>query len=602
MANVIPESVKRDIKDRVSIKDLVEDYVRLQKDGQYYKGLCPFHKEKTPSFKIHEERGFFKCFGCGEYGDVFSFLMKVEGMSFPEALERLASRAGVELPKRELSEEEKKAEADKRTLFEVNLAAADFFHRNLLESREAEAARQYLRKRKIGDETIARFKLGYSLPGWSANLDYLARKGATIDSMRSAGLVIIGDSGKPYDRFRGRIMFPIMDAQAGVRSFGGRLVTDEKDQPKYLNGPETEIYKKGSGFFGVYQSKAGIRKKNRVIVVEGYFDQIALDQAGVGCAAATLGTAMTEEHARALRRLTRNVFMVFDSDEAGKKASARSLPILLEAGLSPRMVLIPEGKDPADYLENHDARDFERLLDASPGLLDYYIEDVLGKAAGVKSDEAEAVRMAAEMIGKVQDRIERGIYVDSLARKSGVDARALQKRVRRPEPRTALEDEDSKEVGGIGGSGAYPPAEFELAINLMHHPNLAIAVKESGVIEHMANEGLKAFVKSIFEDSAGGGEADPVEHLEKISDRGLVQRLSGAILESDPYENAPEKALNDSIGMILHESLTENIKKIKREMERASKEGNEILWRELAGRYKELEAERSANGFSGEFK
>jgi len=586
MATRIPEHIIADIRDRVSIREVVEDYLTLKKDGANHKGLCPFHEEKTPSFKVHEGKGIYKCFGCGASGNVFGFLMQVDGMSFPEAVERLAGRAGIELPKVELTPEQKQEEDDRGRLLTANEIAAEFYHKFLIEADAARPAREYLDSRGTSAETIARYRLGYSPPGWENLVAAVKGKGASQGELHRVGLIIESDRGGYYDRFRGRLMFPILDVQGRVRGFGGRLIEDDKDQPKYINSPESPVYNKGSGFYGLYQAKESIRKRQRALVVEGYFDQIALDQAGINYAVATLGTALTANHARMLRRYSTDVFLVFDADEAGRRAAVRSLESFLASGVSPRIVVIPEGKDPDDFMRLRGADDFEKLLDASPPLLSYYMDQLLAEAGDTPAEVARAVSEAASMVGRVQDRIEQGMFAERLSRKSGVGLKDVQARIRRPEKRDGPPGEDGKPAGF--DMSLYPKAELEFIRLVLHHPETAPTIADSGALEKFQRQELAGFLTKMIEQYKDGQKADPAILLEDFSDRGLVDWISRVIFENDPFGDKAASLVGDLARGVLRGEIESRLTRVRREIEMAQHSGDEGRWRSLLQAQKDL--------------
>lgn len=592
MGGKIPEHIIDQIRDRVSIREVVEDYVRLQKDGANYKGLCPFHQEKTPSFKVHEGKGIFKCFGCGEAGNVFGFIMKLEGMSFREAAERLARRAGIEIPREEEKPEERERRARLEPLFSCNREAAIFYNGLLRESAEAAHARDYLQRRGIGEESVSRFLIGYSTDDWDRTHLALEKKGLSISDLHGAGLVIENDRGGHYDRFRGRLMFPIFDVQGRVRGFGARLLKDDPGQPKYINTPETPVFKKGSGFFGIYQAKEAIRREGRVIIVEGYTDQIALFQAGIEFAVATLGTALTPEHAQVVRRYRPETFLVFDSDEAGKKASLRALEVLLEAELSPRIVVMPEGRDPDDFLRENGPDEFRRIMDSSPSLLGFYIETLLAEAGDTPSETARAVGRAAEMIGKVHDSIERSIFSDQLARKSGVPLSRVEASIRRPRKRGE---------GGRGSEGAgpasveapaFPQAEMDLLRILVNHPEMADKIRVSGAVNKLRNKELAELVQFMLDRQAEHGSVDPGSLIQRITDPLLLDVVTSQYFENDPFSDIVERAVEDVIVNLQQGDIETRLTSLRRRISEAQELGDEGVWRKLVEEQKVLLAEK----------
>jgi len=585
MIQRVPQHIIEEIKDRTSIREVVEDYVRLHKDGANYKGLCPFHNEKTPSFKVHDEKGIFKCFGCGESGNVFTFLMKVENMSFNEALRALAEKAGVALPEREVTEEDKEKEETNERVFQANLAAARFFRDTLLQSKEAAKARDYLEKRGLKEETVKRYGLGYAPSGWSDTMDALVARGVPEADLYASGLIVPRkQGGGHYDRFRDRLIFPILDVQGRVRGFGGRLLEDKEDSPKYLNSPETPVFKKGSSFFGMYNAKEAVRRSGRVLIVEGYMDQIALAQAGIEYAVATLGTALTTEHAYALKRYAAEVFMVFDSDEAGTRAGFRSLSVFLDAGLGPRFVAMPEGKDPDDFIKDHSKEDFENLLDKAPPLLRAYNEHLLQEAGNTPRELARAVTEASEMIARIRDPIERNIYVEELARASGVPASEIKPRLKRPQRR---EDGEGAKAGE--GPDKYPRAEMDLLRVLINHPDTAEKIIEGGLADKLQSPEPAGFIRALLDEWSRTGKIDPANFLHKISDPALSEWITRVILENDPFAGAVDKVIDDLANIINRQHVMQQMQKNRIEMNQAQQKGDLELWRSLLEKQQELE-------------
>ncbi len=333
-------------------------------------GLCPFHQEKTPSFSVVPHKGIFHCFGCGEGGDVFKFLMKVQGMGFLEAVKELAAPAGVTIEERLLSTEEKVRLKRRATLYEVCGEAAGYYQNVLLVRPEGGPGRKYLQQRGIGDETIRRYRIGYAPVGWSNLTDYLHSKGISAEQVVEAGLARRSErGGGAYDIMRGRVVFPILDSRERPISFGGRIVDQSSDSkaPKYINGPETDIYVKSRTLYGLSLARREIQQKDRVILVEGYFDVVSLGQGGFPETVATCGTALTVDHLKSLRTFTRKVIALFDADEAGLRAAERAMPIFADAGIDAFRLEIPGAKDPDEYINTQGAQAFAaRLEDTEP--------------------------------------------------------------------------------------------------------------------------------------------------------------------------------------------------------------------------------------------
>ena len=360
------------LRERVDIVEVISDYVQLKKAGRLFKGLCPFHSEKTPSFMVDPQKQLYHCFGCGEGGNVYTFLMKKEGLDFREAVEKLAARVG--FPLRYEGSREGRQEGERERLFRINEWAAELFHRLLLESPVGAPGREYLRRRGFGEEAIRAFRLGYSPPQWDFLYRRAVQKGFGLGDFIRSGLGVRSERGA-YDRFRGRIIFPILDLQGRVVAFGGRVVGE--GQPKYLNSPETPIYVKSRHLYGLYQARREIVQAGYALLVEGYTDVIALWQAGIGNAVATLGTALGEEHLGILSRFTEKVVLAFDADSAGLAANLRALQFGDRFNLDLRVAVLDRGSDPADFVGARGAEEFLRRVEQSEPLLDYSVRNIL---------------------------------------------------------------------------------------------------------------------------------------------------------------------------------------------------------------------------------
>lgn len=418
---MIPDSILSQIQDRTDIVEIISAYVPLKRAGRNFKAPCPFHHEKTPSFMVSADKQIFHCFGCGVGGNVFSFLMKQEKQDFREVVEMLAERVGVEIPKdRGVSPQviEKSA-----LLVKANELASGFYHRFLLENKEAEIARAYLAKRGISDATIANFKLGYAPDAWDG-LTRVMKSQVSDAVLEKTGLVVSKKEGGFYDRFRRRIIFPILDAKGASVAFGGRVLDDSL--PKYLNSPETEIYIKGKHLYGFVQARKAIHDSDAVIIVEGYMDVIACHQAGVENVVASLGTALTLDQVRLVKRHTKNVFILYDADPAGELATLRGLELFLEEGLEVKIVRLAAGHDPDSFIKERGLGLFREVLSKAQTLFDYKL--ALLKERFDSSTLEGRVRIANEMVllfRKVPNEILRSVWVKELARELTLSEEAL---------------------------------------------------------------------------------------------------------------------------------------------------------------------------------
>ncbi|MZH45812.1 MAG: DNA primase, partial [Nitrospinae bacterium] len=343
----IPDHIIDEIRDRADIVAVISDHVVLKKAGKNYKGLCPFHSEKTPSFSVSPEKRIYHCFGCGTGGNVFKFLMEIQSISFPDAIKILAERTGIPLPRNNSDSSSDPRQKEREALRKINEAATRYFQ-SLLKNPEAGlSARNYLKSRHFDSKTLERYRVGWAAPSWRGLLTHVQQKGSVAqEQLIKSGLVTKKEDGSSvYDRFRGRVIFPIKDLHSNIIGFGGRSI-DEENQPKYLNSPETPLYQKSETLFGMDQAKLAIRKENQVILVEGYFDQMRAVQNGIEHVVATCGTALTPKQASILRNHAETAVLVFDSDSAGRSAAEKGFDILLEQGLNVKIVVLPEGQDP----------------------------------------------------------------------------------------------------------------------------------------------------------------------------------------------------------------------------------------------------------------
>jgi len=415
------DRVLEEIKERIDIVDFISDYVQLRKSGQNWKGLCPFHSEKTPSFMVSPSKQIFHCFGCGAGGDVISFLVQYEHMPFPEALQVLARKAGIQL---QTVKQDKKADEKGAQIRNALREASAHFAGKLKESRNAAG---YIRKRGITEETAQLFRLGYAPAGWHNLLQYLKGKGYVDTIIREAGLAVVGEKGM-YDMFRDRIMFPIMGVQGDVIAFGGRAM--DSSLPKYINSPETQVFKKSETLYGLFTAKEAIRQLERVFIVEGYMDVIICHQHGIRNVVAPLGTSLTSGHLQKLRRLTREAVVVFDGDAAGIAAARRALPLLCQNDCHARVLLLPDGEDPDSYLRKHGTESFSTLTEKAQSMIDF----LFNVAKGRRSD---AVREALTMIAELHDAIEAEQMLMELAGRSRITESTLReefKKIKRVRP------------------------------------------------------------------------------------------------------------------------------------------------------------------------
>ncbi|MGM0416364.1 MAG: DNA primase [Thermodesulfobacteriota bacterium] len=427
MSGRIPAETIEQIREHSDIVGVVGEYVNLKQSGDNHFGLCPFHGEKTPSFSVNNSKQFFYCFGCGAGGNVFNFLMRIEGLGFTDAVHRLARRVGIEIEEEQLSPRRQQQREERERLQHIVDIAVDFYHRILLQEPEGAEARAYLRRRGYSGEMVRRFQLGFAPPGWDRLCSHLKEAQVEEDKAVALGLLRRSDDGRTYDMFRRRLLFPVQDPYGHVVAFGGRVL--DNSLPKYINSPETDLYHKGKTLYGLYDAKNSMRRQRRVIVVEGYFDHLALVQAGVDNVVATCGTSLTPEHASLLKRYVDTVVLLFDQDKAGQAACFRALPVLLEGGLHIQHLSLETGEDPDSFLAQHGREAFDARLERARSALGYYMEGSLEARGEQAEDQARGIAEILEVLARIPDEIERNLHVQELAKRTGVDTGVLQRQL-----------------------------------------------------------------------------------------------------------------------------------------------------------------------------
>ena len=574
----LSEEKVSEIRDRSSILEVVSDYVTLKKTGKNYKGLCPFHAEKTPSFMVNEEKQIFHCFGCGEGGDAFTFLMKAGHFSFPEAVEELARRYGVKLPSREPSPSQKKEMAQQEALFQINQIASDYFHDLLTRRREGEEGRKYISQRGINREIIDEHRLGYSTDRWNGLVQHLQEKKLSLELASKLGLIFPRsktggsalregrriDASGWYDAFRGRVLFPIFDIPRRVVGFGGRVIRD--GQPKYLNSPESSIYHKGEVLYGLPVAKRYAAEKDCMIIVEGYFDLLTLHQYGLKHSVATLGTALTPQHIRTLKRYTKNLTTVFDADPAGVQATLRSLPLCLEEEVVGKTIALPEGEDPDGFLRKGNLEDFEKRAERAVPLIDFFFERLM-KTHDVKSVDGK-VRIAKEgvaLLGKIPDRVRRDFYTKALAERLDVKESFLYE----------ILQSSSREPSNAKGDTGKPPAERsfprseEWVVHLMaQHPEVIPVISKEDVLKEFESPMLQRIAEALEDLYQRRGRFNLPQAL-ALFDEDLRGRLSEFAFQEDGLEEGDRgKILQDCLQKIREK----RIKKERGELQKRIKE------------------------------
>ena len=558
------------VRDSVDIVELVSGYVSLKKSGKNHIGLCPFHAEKTPSFSVNTEKQIFHCFGCGVGGNVFKFIEIHEGLTFPEAVRKLAARSGIQLAEDDRSRIQIKHSGDEKIkLLKVAVDAADYFRREL-EGEDGSAARAYLKKRGVSDQSVKDFALGYARPEWDGLFRLLKQKGYSPSIMEKAGLIIKRTEGDGfYDRFRGRIIFPIRDISDQVIAFGGRVLDDSI--PKYLNSPETLLYSKSSVLYCLDKAKEAARKNDHFIIVEGYLDAIACHQYGVRNTTATLGTALTEGHLRQIRRFTKNLKLIFDPDPAGVKAAMRSFDILAGSGMVTKVVLLPGGDDPDTFLNKNGFDLFSSCLRQAIPLMDFVLNQVVKEGAGAAIEEK--VLRAGEMlryITKLPTSIERNHYLKKTAEALDVAESDLRQELAKAVKK--MPDGRSEEQTMSTARKQRPKAEEILIHLLLKDEETAKTLQEEIKPEDFSDPLLRRAAKRIFTVLSEHGSINPWIFIDE-GDEELSRLISHySVLEID-YNN-PHKHCRDCVNLIKQQSPEKKMKVLYRAIQEAEARGD----------------------------
>lgn len=546
MADRIPEATLAEIRARISIVDVISGYVALSKSGRNHMGLCPFHAEKTPSFSVHEERGFFHCFGCQVSGNVFTFVSKIEGLTFPEAVRRLAKQAGVVLPESRDPQTQERAR-----LYRLNELASVYFQRCLAGPAGGDA-RQYLAQRGLQPEVVKQFRLGFAPPRGDGLARFLTKQRADLVRATRVGLIGERAGGGYYDKFRHRLMFPITDVVGQPVGFGGRLLPQaeqarqasalhrpSRSLPKYINSPESVVYKKGALVYGLAQAKAAIKSAERALVVEGYTDLLALAQHGHSETVAVLGTALTVDQLRQVRRFTREVCLFFDGDEAGRRAATRAYPLCLEAEVNGRGIFLPQGEDPDSFIRGHGRAVLDDLIDRAESLQDFYLRRHSLPPGASAFQRAQAAREALSEL-KPNDIMIRGALLTQVAQHFGVNEEDLRRsavgvdtptaasRSRRPSPPGQSRPHRQP------APSAQAAVETELLYLMLIDRQLALRAASEGVIA--AFQHWQALATDIVAAWQEHDQIDIGTVLDQLPQEleGLAARVSRADVQEPP--------------------------------------------------------------------
>ena len=532
MAIFIPEEKIAYIRNTADIVDVISEAVLLKKAGKNYVGLCPFHSEKTPSFTVSPEKQIFYCFGCSAGGNVFSFLMQQNGLSFPETVRMLARKYGIEIPTRTMSRKQKERITEKESLLEINKQAMNFFKHTLINNSAGKKAISYLKKRGIKIEIIDSFNLGYAPGAWDSLIKYFSKKKISQSLIEKSGLIISRKNKNGYyDRFRERIIFPIYNINNQVIGFGGRVLDDSL--PKYLNSPETPIYNKRHSLYGLNKAKGKCRESNTVYVVEGYFDLISLHQNGIENSVAVLGTALSPEHIRLLRGYASRIILVYDSDEAGIKAALRSMGNFVKEEIDARVIILPPGYDPDSFLHEYGAEHFMSASKQALSIFTFLIESAVKKHGLSTQGKIRVVSDLKEPLATINDSVARSLYIKELAERIGIEEGAILEKVR--------EVSGKKEAGYLGPSHDKPiqkkddRIERRIIAMMLQFPEMLSEISKRNVLDCFENDSLQSIGQIILnQNKKSNGKVSEIINL--IDDKDKRSIAASLAIEEDLWE------------------------------------------------------------------
>jgi DNA primase len=606
----LTKTFTEEVKSQADIVRIVSDYIALKKRGKNYLANCPFHTEKTPSFNVNPAMQIFHCFGCNAGGDVFSFVMQMEHCDFVQAVKLIAEKIGIPVPKFEQRSENSRFNQEREELLQLNAWAVEFFQEQFDSGPDGGRALEYLEKRSITEKTRKDLRLGYAPDRWDALSGYLRARGANVSQIERSGLVTVKENGSGhYDRFRGRIIFPITDAQGQVIAFGGRTMGDA--EPKYLNSPETVLYSKGRHLFGLFNAKEAIRKQQFAILVEGYLDFVIPYQEGVHNIVASLGTALTEHHVRLLGRYMSQprVVVNFDPDSAGIAATKRSLELLLEQGYKVNVLSLPDGEDPDTFVKNHGIAMYRQMLKKSQPYLEYILtqsmrEHDITRPAG----KVETLNAILPYLRKMRDRIERADYAEQIADRLKIDARVVREELKR----AAVGRREQLDSKKIAASSRVLPAERRLLELLLASERLRSKIADSIIpeltvglvtapiftalltlIEEGREINFSNLQNAIMGDEESGGHNEALKQCEGI--------LSGLIIGAADLDELEEAQLLDeaeqAFAALRRMRIEQQMTTIQFEINSAQREGDSARATDLSLKKFEL-ARRLKEHFS----
>jgi DNA primase len=573
------QSAKEEIKRAVDIVELIGQFVQLRRAGQNFLGLCPFHSEKDPSFTVSPAKQMFHCFGCKKGGDLFAFWMAYHNVSFPQAMRELAERYHIALPEKEQTPSEKRRRALKESLLRINEIAADYFHQVLTSSGKGAPGRAYVKKRGIPQESVEAYRLGYAPDEWRGLSDFLAKKRVDPEKAVAAGLIIAKQSNRSYDRFRGRIMFPIFNLTGQVVGFGGRVLDDAL--PKYLNTPETPVFQKGTLLYGLHLAYESIRQSGRVVIVEGYTDVLALKRYGFHSAVATLGTALTREHIRRLKGYAREAVVVFDADAAGKTAAMKSLAFFLDEGLPARVTVLPQDHDPDTYVNEQGLEAFSRLLDRSVPMFDFYLDLKLSERSDQIERQIDVLQDIVPVLWELRNSAQRSLYVRRFSERSGIPEAAVLEELSKWKSRQSWSGERERLRESLSATKARRRDDLYLLDLLVHHSQITDKLLSGDIRRLLSDPTIVGIFDTVAEIYHDEGPLPPEAVLDRLEGDEARERFREVMLGAPIFrESEVGQALKDFEDRIHRMKISES-------KQRAVQQGDLEGLRQIPKRIKE---------------
>lgn len=575
------------------IVEVIGQYVKLKKSGRNYKGLCPFHGEKTPSFMVQPEKQIFHCFGCSAGGDVFGFVMKYENLSFPEAIRQLAERAGVELPKWEKKDDQSSRETDQ--LYDIYKIATDFYHEKFKTGADAKVAREYFLKRGYTMQIAEEFKIGWASDDWRQLFEFLSKKGFSESVLLKSSLVARSAKGTTYDTFRGRILFPIQNLQGKYVAFGGRILKDVEGAPKYLNSPENPVFQKRKELFGLSVSKKFIdRDTPKILVVEGYFDFLGLYNAGFKNVVATLGTALGDDHVRVLKRFADEAIVVYDGDKAGEAASLRGLEVFIEGGMNVRIARMPTGFDPDDFVKKNGNEAFQKILDEARDFFDYKMEILLARYN--RLDSLGLMKITSDLLetfSKIENDVLLDRYLRRLASSLGVEENSLRNELNKLKKKTsdkaaAMAPRAAAQNPGTPAAKKTETSEETILLMLaMEDAHIRAFIFEHLHEQDFIDPAAREVFTKLLETERSGGSITWPQILNRLENEDLKQKIV-SLASLDWNDQEKKQGLEDCFKTLYKKRSQKKLEELRRLIAKAEHEKDTGKVGDLMREYQEV--------------